>query len=123
MATRVTERRRSTRARAAHRSQTRSPDGLWAVALVTTCFWRSRCDARNRHDWQSPARRQGGRASITVPTSADCPTRLRRQIAESRSALRDALREEIADLTRTRDELLPLLMSGKVRVADDLAVA
>ena len=28
------------------------------------------------------------------------------------------LRDEIADLTRTRDELLPLLMSGRVRVED-----
>lgn len=30
----------------------------------------------------------------------------------------DELRAEMADLTRTRDELLPLLMSGKIRVAD-----
>lgn len=29
-----------------------------------------------------------------------------------------ALHDEIGDLTRTRDELLPLLMSGRVRVAD-----
>lgn len=29
----------------------------------------------------------------------------------------------ISDLTRARDELLPLLMSGKVRVSEDLAVA
>ena len=33
------------------------------------------------------------------------------------------LAEEIDHLTRTRDELLPLLMSGKVRVSEDLAVA
>lgn len=32
------------------------------------------------------------------------------------------LSEEIADLTTARDELLPLLMSGKVRVSADLAV-
>lgn len=30
----------------------------------------------------------------------------------------DSLASEIADLTRTRDELLPLLMSGRVRVAE-----
>lgn len=30
---------------------------------------------------------------------------------------------EVSDLTRTRDELLPLLMSGRVRVSADLAVA
>lgn len=33
------------------------------------------------------------------------------------------LTAEIADLTHTRDELLPLLMSGAVRVREDLAVA
>ena len=35
----------------------------------------------------------------------------------------DELEEEILGLTRTRDELLPLLMSGKVRVSDTMAVA
>lgn len=30
----------------------------------------------------------------------------------------DSCRDEIADLIRTRDELLPLLMSGRIRVAD-----
>lgn len=33
------------------------------------------------------------------------------------------LQEEIADLTRTRNELLPHLMSGKVRVSESLEVA
>jgi type I restriction enzyme S subunit len=33
------------------------------------------------------------------------------------------LRNEVADLTRTRDELLPLLMSGRVRVSESLEVA
>ncbi|MGK2879247.1 MAG: restriction endonuclease subunit S [Mycobacterium sp.] len=35
----------------------------------------------------------------------------------------EELRAEIAELVATRDELLPLLMSGKVRVSADLAVA
>lgn len=35
----------------------------------------------------------------------------------------EGLREEIADLTSTRDGLLPLLLSGKVRVSEDLRVA
>lgn len=35
----------------------------------------------------------------------------------------NGLEEEVADLTRTRDELLPLLMCGKVRVPEDTAVA
>jgi len=35
----------------------------------------------------------------------------------------EALRQEIADVTAGRDELLPLLMSGRVRVSEDLAVA
>lgn len=46
---------------------------------------------------------------------------------EQRLAAGDAsirgLHDEIADLTRTRDELLPLLMSGRVRVADLEGVA
>lgn len=33
------------------------------------------------------------------------------------------LSDEIADLTKARDELLPLLMSGKVRVSEELGVA
>lgn len=42
------------------------------------------------------------------------------------SAVLDVMEEleaEIVDLTRARDELLPLLMSGKVRVSKNLAVA
>jgi type I restriction enzyme, S subunit len=39
------------------------------------------------------------------------------------TAATEALRDEIADLMNTRNELLPLLMSGKVRVSEDLAVA
>nr|WP_204081933.1 restriction endonuclease subunit S [Mycobacterium riyadhense] len=34
-----------------------------------------------------------------------------------------AMRTEIAELIRVRDELLPLLMSGAVRISEDLAVA
>jgi type I restriction enzyme S subunit len=46
-------------------------------------------------------------------------------VASALSALNaqeDACMAEVADLSRTRDELLPLLMSGKVRVADAQAV-
>ncbi len=39
------------------------------------------------------------------------------------TAAAEALRDEIVDLINTRDELLPLLMSGRVRVSEDLAVA
>jgi type I restriction enzyme, S subunit len=35
----------------------------------------------------------------------------------------DELGDEMADVTKARDELLPLLMSGKVRVSEALAVA
>ena len=39
--------------------------------------------------------------------------------------LESAWADEIAaiDASRTRDELLPILMAGKVRVSEDLAVA
>jgi hypothetical protein len=40
------------------------------------------------------------------------------QVAEPLREAIVALQEEIADLEATRDELLPLMMSGRVRVGD-----
>lgn len=61
------------------------------------------------------------RVEMTVPTPSA------RRAAEAKlvplTAATEALRDEIADVMTTRDELLPLLMSGKVRVSEDLAVA
>lgn len=57
-----------------------------------------------------------GRYTVATPD----PTRLeefKRSAAIAFEAIR-RLHDEIADLTRAREELLPLLMSGKVRVAD-----
>lgn len=55
--------------------------------------------------------------TIPLPPLAD-----QRRIASVLDTV-EGLETEIADLARARDELLPLLMSGKVRVSDDLAVA
>lgn len=61
------------------------------------------------------------RVEMTVPTPSA------RRAAEGKlvslTAATEALRDEIAEVMNTRDELLPLLMSGKVRVSEDLAVA
>ena len=59
------------------------------------------------------------------PMRLPAPPRLAAFATETQTYLntiRD-LTAEIDELTTTRDELLPLLMSGKVRVSDDLAVA
>lgn len=58
-----------------------------------------------------------GETRIPVPPLAE-----QLRVARVLDAI-DDLRAEMADLTRTRDELLPLLMSGTVRVAYDLALA
>ncbi|MBB5494368.1 restriction endonuclease subunit S [Nocardiopsis metallicus] len=49
------------------------------------------------------------------------PLAAQRQVARVLDAIHE-LEDEIADLTRTRDELLPLLMSGKIRVDETLEV-
>jgi type I restriction enzyme S subunit len=49
-------------------------------------------------------------------------TKLTRKHIVSLVHMAQASRDEIAELTRTRDGLLALLMSGKVRVADVEAV-
>lgn len=62
-------------------------------------------------------------ATLEVPV----PTAARRnslnQILEELWLAGVALSGEIDDLTRTRNDLLPLLMSGRVRVSDDFEVA
>lgn len=65
-------------------------------------------------------RENASRRSMRLPTAE-----LLDSFAAETSAYLNAIRgltEEVDDLTRTRDELLPLLMSGKVRVSEDLAV-
>lgn len=61
------------------------------------------------------------RVEMTLPTPAT------RRAVEGHlvalTAATETLRDEIADLMNTRHELLPLLMSGKVRVSKDLRVA
>lgn len=57
--------------------------------------------------------------SVRLPSNPE-------QVADTATALVHeawAREAENAELTRTRDELLPLLMSGKVQVSEDLAVA
>ncbi|MEU4294864.1 restriction endonuclease subunit S [Kribbella sp. NPDC026596] len=58
-----------------------------------------------------------GETRIPMPPLAE-----QRRVSRVLEAIGE-LGDELADLTRTRDELLPLLMSGQVRVSEDVAVA
>jgi type I restriction enzyme S subunit len=55
--------------------------------------------------------------TLMVPDVRQLPGVDRQHIVDLVRGARDA-RDEIADLTRVRDELLPLLMSGRVRVRE-----
>jgi type I restriction enzyme S subunit len=94
---------------------------VWAVASATE-FWDQ---MRTQVTGTTGSHQRVDKAAVLtlpVPDVRSLPQLARRQvIAYVQSA--HALREEIVDLTRARDELLPLLMSGKVRVSEDLAVA
>jgi type I restriction enzyme S subunit len=94
---------------------------VWAVASATE-FW----DQMRTHVTGTTGSHQrvdkAAVLTLAVPDVRTIPELAKRQvIANVQSA--HALREEIVDLTRVRDELLPLLMSGKVRVSEDIAVA
>lgn len=62
---------------------------------------------------------RGVEMSLPAPSARRA---VERQLAPLAAAIEE-LRDEITDLMSARDELLPLLMSGKVRVSDDQAVA
>ncbi len=63
----------------------------------------------------------GAVEALTFPVPTEDSTHL----DAGRALLESAWADEVAQIefSRTRDELLPLLMSGKVRVSEDLAVA
>lgn len=94
---------------------------VWAVASATE-FW----DQMRTHVTGTTGSHQrvdkAAVLTLTVPNIRALPAAHRRLVF---SLVRAAhgLRDEIADQTRVRDELLPVLMSGKVRVSEDLVVA
>lgn len=60
--------------------------------------------------------------TLNVPDVRTLASSVRREITTLVKAARE-LRNEVVDLALTRDELLPLLLSGKVRVSESLEVA
>lgn len=58
---------------------------------------------------------KSGMSDLRIPWSID--DELEARLAAGDATIR-GLHDEVLDLTRTRDELLPLLMSGRVRVED-----
>lgn len=98
-----------------------TPEEVWAVASATE-FW----DQMRTHVTGTTGSHQrvdkAAVLTLTVPDIRALPAAERRQVVSFVRAAR-GLRDEIADHTRVRDELLPLLMSGKVRVSEDQRVA
>lgn len=93
-----------------------SPEEVWAVTS-SPAFW----DQMRSHVTGTTGSHQrvdkAAVLTLAVPDVRDLRDSTRQQIATVVRSAR-AAREEIAELTRARDDLLPLLMSGKVRVAD-----
>lgn len=92
------------------------PEEVWAVTS-TKAFWdqmrihvTGTTGSHQRVDKQAVL-------TLSVPDTRSLPDRQRQLLT---SLVRNAhdLRIEVAELTRTRDELLPLMMSGRIRVSD-----
>jgi type I restriction enzyme S subunit len=94
---------------------------VWAVASAPE-FWEQ---MRTHVTGTTGSHQRVDKAAVltlTVPDVRALPELVRRQIVALVRSARH-LREEIAALARSRDELLPLLMSGHVRVSEALVVA
>lgn len=77
----------------------------YAIRHMNGSSGRQRCSAESVEAYQ------------IVPPAPDALARFRTAAAPAFGAI-GALNDEIAELTRARDELLPLLMSGRVRVRE-----
>lgn len=89
---------------------------VWAVASASS-FWDQ---MRSRVTGTTGSHQRVSKdaiATLVVPDVRLLADDKRRQIIDLVRIVQDC-RDEITDLTRTRDELLPLLMSGNVRVED-----
>lgn len=98
-----------------------SPEEVWAVASSSS-FWEQ---MRTHVTGTTGSHQRVDKAAVLTLAVPDVRL-LTRSTREQVAALvrgAHACRGEIADIVRVRDELLPVLMSGKVRVPEDLAVA
>lgn len=97
-----------------------TPEEVWAVTSAPA-FWEQ---MRTHVTGTTGSHQRVDKSAVltlTVPDVRVLPESTRRHVQYVVRGAR-AARDEIADLTRARDELLPLIMSGKVRVSEDLAV-
>lgn len=89
---------------------------VWAVASASS-FWDQ---MRSRVTGTTGSHQRVSKdaiATLVVPDVRLLADERRDQVVDLVRIVQDC-RDEIADLVRTRDELLPLLMSGKMRVED-----
>lgn len=93
---------------------------VWAVTS-TSSFWDQ---MRERVTGTTGSHQRVGKESVMMLEVPDVRTlsKATREQVIVLVRMVQACRGEIADLTRTRDELLPLLMSGKVRTSESLEV-
>lgn len=92
------------------------PEELWALASAPP-YWVA---MRERVTGTTGSHQRVDKEAILqicVPDARLLPTPQRGAIVRAVRQVH-ALRQEVVDLTKTRDELLPLLMSGRVRVRD-----
>ncbi|MDR1790913.1 MAG: restriction endonuclease subunit S [Propionibacteriaceae bacterium] len=97
-----------------------SPEEVWAVAS-SSGFWEQ---MRSHVTGTTGSHQRVDKAELlamSVPDVRTLDPTTRSGIVDAVQGVQ-ALRDEIADLTRARDELLPLLMSGRVRVDESLEV-
>lgn len=98
-----------------------TPEEVWAVTSAPA-FWEH---MRTHVTGTTGSHQRVDKSAVltlTVPDVRTLDKSTRRHVQHVVRGAR-AVRDEIAELTRARDELLPLLMSGQVRVSEDLAVA
>lgn len=98
-----------------------TPEEVWAVTSAPA-FWEQ---MRTHVTGTTGSHQRVGKSAVltlTVPNVRHLDESARRHVQHFVRGAR-AARDEIVELTRARDELLPLLMSGQVRVSEDLAVA
>jgi type I restriction enzyme S subunit len=98
-----------------------TPEEVWAVTSAPA-FWEQ---MRTHVTGTTGSHQRVEKSAVLTLTVSDVRTldESSRHLVQQLVRGARAARDEIAELTRARDELLPLLMSGKVRVSEDLAVA
>lgn len=97
------------------------PEEIWAVTSAPA-FWEQ---MRTRVTGTTGSHQRVDKQvvlTLEVPDVRSLSDSVRQYIVNLVRAAQ-ALRDESDDLSRTRDELLPLLMTGRIRVSTDLAVA